>query len=128
MPRSNENTSLSHVRKPATTPSTPVLISTSVSTSTSSSSFYSSTSKDLSSTVPWYLPTPKMEDKLKKINESQKKRIIIILNVGRGGGKTAVGVSKDGISWRSETRDSVDTVYTYFLDRIRPIFKYVFDN
>lgn len=45
-----------------------------------------------------------------------------------GGGKTAVGVSKDGISWRSETRDSVDTVYTYFLDRIRPIFKYVFDN
>lgn len=87
MPRSNENTSLSHVRKPATTPSTPVLISTSVSTSTSSSSFYSSTSKDLSSTVPWYLPTPKMEDKLKKINESQKKRIISILNVGRGGGE-----------------------------------------
>lgn len=95
MPRSNENTSLSHIRKPATTPSTPVLISTSVSTSTSSSSFYSSTSKDLSSTVPWYLPTPKMDDKLKKINESQKKRIIFILNVGRGGGgKTAVGVSK----------------------------------
>lgn len=45
-----------------------------------------------------------MDDKLKKINESQKKRIIIILNVGKGGGgKTAVGVSKDGISWRSET-------------------------
>lgn len=65
-----------------------------------------------------------MDDKLKKINESQKKRIIIILNVGKGGGgKTAVGVSKDGISWRSETWDSVGTVYTYFLGRIRPIFQ-----
>lgn len=40
-----------------------------------------------------------------------------------GGGKTAVGVSKDGISWRSETWDSVGTVYTYFLGRIRPIFQ-----
>lgn len=40
----------------------------------------------LSSTVPWYVPTPKMDDKLKKINESQKKRMIIILDVWGGGG------------------------------------------
>lgn len=53
-----------------------------------------------------------MDDKLKKINESQKKRIIIILDVWGGGGvrdgsvnldgKTPVGVSKD-ISWKNET-------------------------
>lgn len=51
-----------------------------------------------------------MDDKLKKIRESQKKRIIIILDVWGGvrdgsvnlDGKTPVGVSKD-ISWKNET-------------------------
>lgn len=76
----------------------------------------------LGSKVPWYVPTPKM-DKLKKINESQKKRIIIILDVWGGGGgvrdgsvnldgKTPVGVSKD-ISWKNETWQCWYCVYIF---------------
>lgn len=75
-----------------------------------------------------------MDDKLKKINESQKKRIIIILDVG-GGFETVVSTlmaKLQSVSVRiSPGRmkpDSVDTVYTYFLGRVRTIFKYVFDN
>lgn len=77
-----------------------------------------------------------MDDKLKKIRESQKKRIIIILDVWGGGGfETVVSTlmaKLQSVSVRiSPGRmkpDSVDTVYTYFLGRVRTIFKYVFDN
>lgn len=77
-----------------------------------------------------------MDDKLKNINESQKKRIIIILDVWGGGGfETVVSTlmaKLQSVSVRiSPGRmkpDSVDTVYTYFLGRVRTIFKYVFDN
>lgn len=132
---SNENISFPPVRKPATAPSTPVLTSkiSSISTSTSASSVYSPTSKESSTTVPSYVPTPKMDDKLKKINESQKKRII--LNVEGRKFETAVStlmaipqsmlakmISPGGVK-----SYSVDNVYTYFLDRNPHNFNYILD-
>lgn len=71
-----------------------------------------------------------MDDKLKKINESQKNRIIIILNVGKGGG----GAKLQSVLARMVSPGGVrpETVLVLcihiFSAGFGQFFKYVFDN
>lgn len=134
-PPPNQDITFPPVRKLDTTPATPVLMSkiSSISTSTSASSVYSPTSKESSTTVPSYVPTPKMDDKIKRINESQRKRII--LNIGGRKFETSVStlmvkphsVLAKMISPGGVKPYSVDNVYMYFIDRNPQNFNYLLD-
>ncbi|XP_061164969.1 uncharacterized protein LOC133173922 [Saccostrea echinata] len=143
MPRLDNEVTFPPLKKISSAPSTPDhanLPSTSASCSTSSSqtnpqdSTYSPTEKENKViTAPNYIATPKTDERMKRVKESQRKRLI--LNIGGRRFETSVStlmtkpqallarmISPSGIK-----PYSVDNVYTYFIDRNPNNFSVILD-